>query len=113
MEAYEERSDGLGGGDEDGRTSYVREKLRGKQPIEDEPSSKRKKTSSSCHHEEGGVNIGGPTPHRRRRTVVLDSPNDNGAAMLPSLTFETLPLVTHAGAEMKDAASVGGHNPSS
>ena len=103
--------DGLGGGDEDGRTSYVREKLRGKRPVEDEPYSKRRKTSSSCHHEEGGVNIGGPTPHRRRRMVVSDSPNDNGAPMLPSLTPETLPVVTHAGAETKDAASMGGHSP--
>lgn len=44
--------------------------------------------------------------------VVSDSPNDDGAAMLPSLTPEMLPLATQARADMKDAVSVGGLSPS-
>jgi hypothetical protein len=77
----EERSYGPRGEEEGERTAYVREKLQGKRPAEDEPSSRRKKTSSSSRRDEEGVNIGGPTPQRRRRLVVSDSSDDDGAAI--------------------------------
>ena len=47
LDADEEGLKHCGAADEDEQSTYVREKLRGKQPNEQEPSSKRRKTARS------------------------------------------------------------------
>ena len=47
LDADEEGFKHCGAADEDEQSTYVREKLRGKRPVEQEPSSKRRKTARS------------------------------------------------------------------
>lgn len=58
--------------------------------------------SSSSHREEGGVNIRGPAPPRRWRMVLLDSSDDDRAAMLPPSTTEMPSPATHAREKMRE-----------
>ena len=97
-----ERPNGPRVGGEDGRISYVHEKVWGKWLAEDKPSSKKKKTSSSSRREEGDVSIRSPAPHQRQKLVVLDLFDDDGVAMPPPSTPEMPPPPICAGIEMRE-----------
>jgi len=105
-EAGGDNSDDHNDGDGGERMSHVREKLRGKQPTDEEPSSKRKKTGGSSRREEQLVSIGAPTQHRRRQMVVLSSSNDDGPVAPPSLRVGTPRPAVPAGADMREMPRV-------
>ena len=58
--ADEEGSESQEARGSDTRTEYVRKKLRGKRPADEEPSMKKRKIARPSRGEEGLVNIGEP-----------------------------------------------------
>jgi hypothetical protein len=100
-EASEESSGILGGGDENERTTHVREKHKGKQLIDEELSLKRKKSIGTCRREEGPVTIGATAPHRWWQMIVMSSSKDDGTEVHPTSRVAMPPVVTPGGIETR------------
>lgn len=82
--------------------TYIREKLWGKRPVEDEPSSKRRKAARSSHCEEGPISIGVSAQPRRWQMVLPDSSDDDETATLPPPSTETPTPAMPAGVETRE-----------
>ena len=98
----------LDDGDEDERTPYVCEKLRGKWPASEEPSPKRRKIAGSSHREERPVTIGASAQPRRLQVVLSSSSDDDEQAVPPSPRAVTLPPSMLARAETLERQQMWG-----